>query len=147
MAEAPLTVVAMPFVSIELRQGVTTPQQRTAISDAIASAMIEVLAIPDDDRFHVFHELPEGSMFHEPVAFGQPRTDRLMFITLSLNHRTPDVKTALFASLVRHLRDTAGVPSEDVMFRIIETAPENWWADGRTVNPETGYDERMTPIG
>jgi phenylpyruvate tautomerase PptA (4-oxalocrotonate tautomerase family) len=145
MLGSELTVAVMPFVSIELRQGVTTPEQRKAISDAIVSAMIEVLAIPADDRFHVFHELPDGDMFHESVAFGKPRTDRLMFITLSFNHRTPDVKSALFASLVRHLRDTAGVPSEDVVFRILETARENWWADGRVVNPETGYDERMTP--
>lgn len=137
---------AMPFVSIEVRQGVTTSQQRKTISDAIVAAMIEVLAIPADDRFHVFHEIPDGGMFHEPVAFGLPRTDRLMFITLSLNYRTPEVKSALFESLVRHLRDIAEVPSEEVMFRIIETAPENWWADGRAVNPETGYDERMTSI-
>lgn len=137
----------MPFVSIELRQGVTTPEQRKSISDAIVAAMIEVLAIPADDRFHVFHELPEGCMFHEAVAFGKPRTDRLMFVTLSLNHRTPEVKNALFESLVRHLRDIAGVPSEDVVFRIVETARENWWADGRVVDPKTGYDERMTVVG
>lgn len=136
----------MPLVTIEVRQGVTTPEQRKAMSDAILSAMIEVLAIPADDRFHVFHELPEGSMFHDSVVFGVPRTERLMFVTLSLNHRTPEVKKALFESLVRHLREIAGVPSEDVAFRIIETAQENWWADGRVVDPATGYDERMTVI-
>ena len=134
----------MPFVSIEVRQGVTTPEQRASISDAIHQALTETLDIPADDRFHVFHEAPQGGMFHDAVVFGKPRTDRLMFVTLSFNQRPPEVKNALFDSLVRHLRATAGVPSEDVMFRVIETARENWWADGRVVNPETGYDERMT---
>lgn len=45
----------MPFTTSELRDA-TTVEQRTAISDAIHTAMIEVLGIPEDDRFHVFHE-------------------------------------------------------------------------------------------
>jgi len=38
------------------------------------------------------------------------------------------------------------VPEEDVAFRIVETARENWWAAGRVIAPATGYDERMTSI-
>jgi hypothetical protein len=38
------------------------------------------------------------------------------------------------------------VPEEDVAFRIVETARENWWAAGRVIDPTTGYDERMTSI-
>ena len=136
----------MPLVDIYLHQGVTTRDQRKAISDAIHAAMIETLAIPDDDRFHYFHEFPEGTLFHENVVFGIPRSDRLMSITLSFNDRTADIKKALFESLVKHLHDNAGVPQEDVAFRILETARENWWAAGRAIDPKTGYDERMTSI-
>lgn len=42
----------MPLIDIYLHQGVTTREQRKAISDAIHAAMVETLAIPDDDRFH-----------------------------------------------------------------------------------------------
>ncbi|AGL16453.1 tautomerase family protein [Actinoplanes sp. N902-109] len=69
----------MPLVSIEMHQGVTTADQRRAISDAIHAAMVEVLVIPPDDRFHFFHENPEGTMFHDDVAFGKPRSNRLMW--------------------------------------------------------------------
>lgn len=136
----------MPLIDVYLHQGVTTRDQRKAISDAIHSAMIETLAIPDDDRFHFFHEFPEGTMFHDDVVFGVPRSQRMMCITLSFNNRTAETKKALFESLTRHLQESAGVPPEDVAFRILETPRENWWAAGRVVDPDTGYDERMSSI-
>lgn len=135
----------MPLIDISLHQGVTTPAERRAISDALHAAMVETLGIPDDDRFHYFHEFGEGSVFHEDVVFGVPRTERLMCITLSFNDRAAETKQALFASLVRQLEDVAGVPPQDVAVRIVETARENWWAAGRVVDPTTGYDERMSP--
>lgn len=136
----------MPLIDIYLHQGFTTPDQRKAISDALHAAMVETLAIPDDDRFHYFHEFPEGSAFHEGVVFGIPRSKRLMCITLSFNDRTAETKSTLFESLIQHLQEDAGVPPEDVAFRILETARENWWAAGRVVDANTGYDERMTSI-
>jgi phenylpyruvate tautomerase PptA (4-oxalocrotonate tautomerase family) len=136
----------MPLTDIYLHQGVTTRDQRKAISAAIHAAMVETLAIPEDDRFHFFHEFPEGTMFHEDVVFALPRTQHMMCISLSFNNRAADTKKALFASLVKHLQEDAGVPEEDVAFRIVETARENWWAAGRVIDPTTGYDERMTSI-
>jgi phenylpyruvate tautomerase PptA (4-oxalocrotonate tautomerase family) len=136
----------MPLIDIYLHQGVTTRDQRKAISDAIHAAMVDTLAVPDDDRFHYFHEFPEGSVFHEDVVFGLPRSERMMCITLSFNNRTAETKNALFESLVKHLQEIAGVPREDVAFRILETARENWWAAGRVIDPTTGYDERMKSI-
>ena len=134
----------MPLVTVELMAG-TTIEHRRAISDGIHEAMTEVLGIPDDDRFHVFHELSEGSMVHEPVVFGIPRTtSRMLLVTLSFNERGPEQKNALYAALVRRLREHAGVRSDELLVRVLETAPENWWGAGRVVDPGTGYDERMT---
>lgn len=135
----------MPLITIELMTG-TTVEHRKAISDGIHEAMQEILDIPDDDRFHVFHELSEGNLVHEPVVFGIPRTTgRMLLITLSFNERSPEQKNALFAALIRRLEEHAGVRRDEVLLRVLETARENWWGDGRVVNPETGYDERMTP--
>lgn len=133
----------MPLTTVDLHAGTTTPEQRKAISDGIHSAMIEVLGIPEDDRFHVFNELPEGNMFHDDTVFGQPRSDHFMFITLSFNQRSSAQKDALYAALVAHLGKSAHVAPEDIFVRVLETASQNWWAYGRVVNPETGYDARM----
>ncbi|QKG20779.1 4-oxalocrotonate tautomerase [Actinomadura verrucosospora] len=106
--------------------------------------MVDVLKIPEDDQFHVFHEVEPGNLVVQPVVFGLPRGERTMFVSLSFNRRPAEQKAELFRAIVDNLRRTAGVPEEDVMLVAYETASENRWAAGRVVDPATGYDERMT---
>ncbi|MCO5993352.1 tautomerase family protein [Actinoallomurus rhizosphaericola] len=135
----------MPLINVYLRQG-TTPEHRRNVSTALHKAMVDVLKIPDDDQFHVFHEVTPDNFHMQPVVFGLPRSERTMLIQLSFNQRTAEQKNELFRAIVDDLRLLAGVPEEDVMMVVFETARENWWAAGRVVNPETGYDERMTDV-
>jgi phenylpyruvate tautomerase PptA (4-oxalocrotonate tautomerase family) len=135
----------MPLIHIYLRQG-TTPEHRRNVSTALHKSMVDVLKIPEDDQFHVFHEVTPENFVIQPVAFGLPRSERTMFIQLSFNHRTAEQKTELFQAIVDNLRLLADVPEEDFMLVAFETARENWWAAGRVINPDTGYDERMTDL-
>lgn len=132
----------MPLVHIYLRKG-TTPEHRGNVSLAIHRSMVDILKIPQDDQFHFFHELDPDDVWTQPVAFGLRRTDRMMFVQLFFNQRTPEQKAALFDSMVDNLALFADVPAEDIALCVVETNRENWWAAGRIVNPETGYDERM----
>jgi phenylpyruvate tautomerase PptA (4-oxalocrotonate tautomerase family) len=135
----------MPLINVYLRQG-TTPEHRRTVSTALHKSMTDVLKIPHDDQFHVFHEVTPDNFHMQPVVFGLPRTERTMLIQLSFNQRPAEQKNELFRTIVDNLRELAGVPEEDVMMVIFETARENWWAAGRVVNPETGYDARMTDV-
>ncbi|GAA4080763.1 MULTISPECIES: tautomerase family protein [Streptomyces] len=135
----------MPLITIHLRQG-TTPEYRREVSAALHQAMMDVLKIPHDDQFHVFHEVTPDNFHMQPVVFGLPRGERTMLIQLSFNHRTAQEKSALFRAIVDQLRLRAGVPEEDVLLMAVETARENWWAAGRVVSPETGFDVRMPPV-
>lgn len=133
----------MPFINVYLRQG-TTAEYRRLVSEAIHKSMVDVLKIPQDDQFHVFHEVAPDNFVIQPVVFGLRRSERTMFIQLSFNQRTPELKNNLFQAIVANLRLFADVAEEDVLLVAVETASENWWAAGRVVNPSTGYDERMT---
>ncbi|MEV6071545.1 tautomerase family protein [Nocardia sp. NPDC052001] len=135
----------MPLITIYLRQG-TSPEYRRNVSTALHKAMVDVLKIPEDDQFHVFVEVTPDNFHMQKVVFGLPRTDRTMFIHLAFNHRTAEQKNELFREIVTNLRVLADVPEEDIAMMVVETARENWWAAGRVVNPETGYDIRMTDI-
>lgn len=135
----------MPLITINLRKG-STPDQRRAISDGIHAAMVDELGVPDDDQFHVFHEHDDTTMIYQPVAFGRERTDRFVFIQLCFNERSEPVKQALFAAIVANLGERAGLGEDDIAMVVVETGRSNWWASGRVVNPETGYDERMTQV-
>lgn len=141
----------MPLVNIHMRQG-TTAEYRRNVSLAIHKSMVDVLKIPQDDQFHVIHEVTSDNFQMQPVAFGLRRSERTMLIQLFFNHRTAEQKDELFRAIVDNLRLFADVPEEDVMLCVVETVSENWWAAGRVVNPATGYDERMditaaSPVG
>ncbi|TSB21252.1 tautomerase family protein [Streptomyces benahoarensis] len=136
----------MPLVNIFLREG-TTPAFRRDVSLSVHRAMVDVLGIPEDDRFHHLHEFRPENIQTEPVAFGIPRGDRTLVVQMFFNPRPPEVKEALFAAARDRLRDTAGVPEEDLFLCVVETARENWWAAGRVVDPATGYDARMDRTG
>jgi phenylpyruvate tautomerase PptA (4-oxalocrotonate tautomerase family) len=135
----------MPFANIYLRKG-TTPQYRRSISEAIHRSMVDVLHIPDDDQFHVIHELSPDNMIYQPVSFGIERGEHFMFIQLFFNQRPDDQKDALYAAIAENLRAHAGVPKEDIAIVVVETGRSNWWVHGRMVNPATGYDTRMDEL-
>ncbi|MGW4125728.1 tautomerase family protein [Nocardia sp. NPDC004711] len=135
----------MPLITIYLRQG-TTPEHRRNVSAALHKAMVDVLKIPQDDQFHVFLEVTPDNFHMQQIVFGLPRGERTMLIQLSFNPRTAEQKNELFQEIVANLRVFADVPEEDILMMILETARENWWAAGRVVDPETGYDARMTDI-
>lgn len=136
----------MPLINVYLRQG-TTAGYRHDVSAALHKSMVDVLKIPQDDQFHVFHEVTPDNFVMQSVVFGLPRGERAMFIQLSFNQRTAQQKEELFHAIVDNLRRSAGVPEEDIMIMVLETARENWWAAGRVINPDTGYDARMTDVG
>lgn len=132
----------MPLVNIYMREG-TTPEYRRNISLGIHKSMVDVLKIPQDDQFHVIHEVAPDNFQMQPVVFGLRRSERTMFIQLSFNDRNAEQKAELFQAIVNNLRLFADVPEEDILLCAVETANENWWAAGRVVNPATGYDQRM----
>ncbi len=135
----------MPLINVYLRQG-TTPEYRHLVSEAIHKSMVDVLKIPQDDQFHVFDEVTPDNFVIQPVVFGLRRSERTMFIQLSFNQCTPEQKNELFQAIVANLRLFADIAEEDILLVVFETARENWWAAGRVINPDTGYDERMTDL-
>jgi 4-oxalocrotonate tautomerase len=132
----------MPIIYVSLRKG-TPVAFRKAIAQGIQRAMISTLKIPADDYFQVTHELEPENMIYDRNFFGVVRSDEAVFIQLFFNHRPGDLKKALFAAIADNLVRDPSIRREDIFMSIAETAFENWWAQGRTVNPETGTDSRM----
>lgn len=132
----------MPMTKIYLRPG-STLEHREAISQAIHESLIEVLAIPTDDLYHIFHEIPHGYLISAPVAFGLERRAQAVFIQFYFGHRPADVLKHLFVTVVKRLGDLAGLETRDIYLNVVPTPTENWWADGRLVDPDTGFDVRI----
>jgi len=137
----------MPLIYVSIREG-NTPEQKKKIAAGIHKAMIDVMGLPEDDYNQVFFESSVDNMIFDPNYFGLHRSPKAVFIQMFFNHRPAEMKAKLFETIADNLVRDAGMRREDVLQTICETATENWWAMGRTIDKETGLDSRMAkPAG
>lgn len=132
----------MPMTKIYLRTG-SSAEHRQAISDAIHETLVEVLGIPEDDKYHIFHELEDDYLITAAVAFGLERRREAIFIQPYFGARPVEVLQELYRTMVANLAKRAGLESRDIYINIVESPSANWWADGRRLDPTTGFDDRI----
>lgn len=132
----------MPMTKIYLRTG-SSAERKKAISEAIHRSLIEVLAIPVDDLYHIFHELSDENLVSAPVAFGLERRREAVFIQFYFGPRPTETLQQLFKTTVGYLGEMGGLETRDIYLNVVPSPSEAWWADGRVLDPETGFDERM----
>ena len=113
----------MPNTLIATRAGwITDP---AAVIDAIQSALLESLKIPEWDRTL---RLVEHAPSHFAVPPGRGEKFTLVEITM-FSGRSMGAKRALYQAIVRNLA-ALDVPSLDIKITLIETPPENWGVRG-----------------
>jgi phenylpyruvate tautomerase PptA (4-oxalocrotonate tautomerase family) len=105
--------------------------------------MVDALEIPEDERFELIHEQAPENVLHAPIFFGVQRSDRSVFIQIFINIRPLAQKQALYGAIVKNLTREPGLRREDIFIGVVEVAPENWWADARDVDKQTGLDARI----
>ena len=116
----------MPLVEVTLRQGRSSDTLRS-IGDAIHEALVATANVPPDDRFQIFHTVPDTQLMAHPTYGGVNRSPDLLIIRVTLNAgRTLEIKKAFYADLVRRLGSAAGVRPDDVLVSLVEVAKENW---------------------
>lgn len=132
----------MPMTKVYLRRG-RSGDERRAISQAIHRALVDVIGIPDDDLYHVFHELDDDNLISAPVAFGLERRREAVFIQFYFGPRPAERLRQLWASVVANLGELTDLEPRDIYLNLVPSPSENWWADGRVLDAQTGYDARM----
>ncbi|MFJ2355795.1 tautomerase family protein [Frigoribacterium sp. NPDC087798] len=115
----------MPLVRIDLLPG-RSPDQITAIADAVHDAIVDVYGIPPRDRFHVINELPAGRIIAQDAGLGFERSGGVVMIQIFTQRgRTDDAKQALYARIASGL-EAVGVAGEDVFIGYVENGPQDW---------------------
>ena len=116
----------MPLVRIDLLQG-TSPEYRKSIGDGVHQAMVEALAVPEGDRFQVITEHPPDGVVFSRNYLGISHSEKIVFIQITLSAgRRPQQKRKLFRRIAELLEASPGVPSQDLIFNLVEVAWENW---------------------
>ncbi|MGW9025127.1 tautomerase family protein [Streptomyces sp. NPDC055722] len=121
----------MPLVRIDMVRGRRTDEVQ-AIADATHQAIVEVLRIPERDRFQIVTEHAADHIIALDAGLGFDRSSALVMIQIfTQSGRTPEVKQRLYRVIAQRLGQL-GIKGEDVFIGITENAPQDWsFANGR----------------
>lgn len=101
-------------------------KHRTALSDAIHSAVVGALSFPADKRFHRFIELEAESFIHPA-----DRSSNYIIIEISMfEGRSSEAKRNLIKALFSSIQQSCGIEPQDVEITIFETPKANWGIRG-----------------
>ena len=115
----------MPQIKIYARAEFVA-QYRGELSDAIHSAIVDVLATPPEKRFQRF--VP---MAAEDFVYPDDRSERYTIIEVSMfEGRAEETKRKLIRMLYERLGERVGPGPRDVEITIFETPVRNWGING-----------------
>ncbi len=116
----------MPLVRISLRAG-KSDEYRRSIADGIHRAMVEKLAVPEQDRFQVITEHGSDALIYDPAYLGIQRSDDIVLVQITLSAgRKPTQKRDFMSRAAALLAQNPGLRPQDLFINLVEVAWENW---------------------
>jgi len=116
----------MPLVRIDLLEG-KSAQYRAQIGQIIYKAMLEILAVPKDDRFQIITEHPKDGLHFDRTYLGIQRSDDCIFVQITLScGRSVEQKQRFYKAVADGLHEGLKLRREDVFINLVEVPKENW---------------------
>jgi 4-oxalocrotonate tautomerase len=116
----------MPLVRIDLIRGKSAEYRRT-LGDIVYKALIDVINIPEDDKFQVITEHAPEELNVAASYLGNRYSSDLIFIQITLSAgRSVEIKKAFYRRVVDDIHDQLKMRREDVVINLVEVARENW---------------------
>ena len=116
----------MPLVRIDLLEG-KTPEYRLQVGQVVYQAMLDVLGVPQNDRFQVITEHPKTGLQFDRDYLGVHRSDDCIFLQITLNAgRSVELKQRFYKAVADGLHEKLKLRREDVLINLVEVSKENW---------------------
>jgi len=116
----------VPLVRIDLIEGKPEPY-RAQVSEIVYQTLVDVLSVPEHDRFHVITEHTKSSQIFDRNYLDIHRSDECIFFQITLNSgRSTELKQHFYQTLADRLHKEVKLRKEDVFINLIEVPKENW---------------------
>ncbi len=116
----------MPLVRIDLLEG-KSERYRAKVGDIVYQTLVDVLNVPEHDRFQVITEHAKASLSFDREYLGIQRSDDCIFLQVTLNSgRSTELKQRFYKALADHLHAGVQIRKEDVLINLVEVPRENW---------------------
>jgi len=116
----------MPLVTIDLLEGRST-DELDAISSAVHDSLVQLLGVPERDRFQIITEHTPRTLRFDPNYLDIDRDDHFVRVRVTLAQgRTAEAKSAFYQRLSELLADRVGIRPENVAVVMTENGREDW---------------------
>jgi 4-oxalocrotonate tautomerase len=116
----------MPFVRIDLIRGKSAEYRRT-LGDIVYRALIDVINVPENDKFQVITEHAPDEINVAESYLGNRYSSDVIFIQITLSAGRPvTLKQALYRRVADDIHHQLKMRREDVVINLVEVAKENW---------------------
>jgi 4-oxalocrotonate tautomerase len=116
----------VPLVRIDMLQG-NSEQYRAQVVEIVYRTLLDVLNVPQNDRFQIVTEHTQDELIFDPDYLGVHRSDDCIFFQITLNSgRSVELKQRFYRTLSDRLHQVLKVRREDVFINLIDVPKENW---------------------
>jgi 4-oxalocrotonate tautomerase len=116
----------MPLVRIDFLEG-KAPEYGAQVGQIVYGAMLDVLGVPEHDRFQIITEHSLAGLQFDREYLGIRRSDDCIFLQITLNGgRTVEAKQRFYKAVADGLHNVLRVRREDVFINLVEVSKENW---------------------
>ncbi len=116
----------MPFVRIDLKRGKSAEYRKT-LGEIVYKAMIDLINVPQNDKFQVITEHDRDDLNHAESYLGNRYSEDIVFIQITLNcGRSVDLKKAFYKRIADDFQHELNGRPDDVVINLVEVAKENW---------------------
>jgi phenylpyruvate tautomerase PptA (4-oxalocrotonate tautomerase family) len=115
----------MPLVPIDLVEG-KSQEYREQVGEIIYQTL-DVLSVPEHDRFQVITEHTKDGLAFDRDYLGVHRSDNCIFLQITLNAgRSVELKQHFYKAVTDNLHEGVKLRREDVLINLVEVPKENW---------------------
>jgi len=112
---------------MELHSGGKASPKSWRNGEIVYKAMIELINVPQNDRFQVITEHDRDDLNYAESYLGNHYSDDIVFIQTTLNaERTVEMKKAFYKRIVDEFQNQLHGRPDDVVIHLVEVAKENW---------------------
>jgi 4-oxalocrotonate tautomerase len=116
----------MPLVRIDLIRG-KSAQYRKTLGDTIYKAMVDVINVPENDKFQIITEhTPEELNLAESYLGNRYSNDVILIQITLTSGRSTELKKTFYRRIVDDLHAQLKIRPEDVVINLVEVGKENW---------------------
>jgi 4-oxalocrotonate tautomerase len=116
----------MPFVRIDLMRG-KSAQYRKTLGEIVYKAMMDVINVPENDKFQVITEHAPEDLNLSAGYLGNHYSDDVILIQITLNSgRSIELKKAFYKRIVDDIHTQLKTRVDDVVINLVEVPKENW---------------------